>query len=74
MLPAAFEKRKRGGRREYLRARLDGDGRVEVFASEGRGAFPALSGLADWLNWRTGRAPFVPGDPVRYLPFTEFGL
>ncbi|MEY8841269.1 molybdopterin-binding protein, partial [Cribrihabitans sp. XS_ASV171] len=41
-LPAAFEKRKKPGRREYLRARVR-EGRAEVFASEGSGRISGLS-------------------------------
>ena len=53
-VPAAFTKRKKPGRREYLRARLNAEGRAEIFHSEG-------SGLVGGLTWaegfrRTGRA------------------
>ena len=73
-LPAAFEKRKRGGRREYLRARLDGDGRVEVFASEGSGRISGLVWADGLVELEDGPRTIRPGDPVRYLPFSEFGL
>ncbi|TYO85438.1 molybdopterin-binding protein [Oceanicella actignis] len=73
-LPAAFAKRRKPGRREYLRARLDAEGRVEVFRSEG-------SGLVSGLSWAEGLcelpedgAEIRPGDPVRFVPFSEFGL
>ncbi|MEM7742640.1 MAG: gephyrin-like molybdotransferase Glp [Pseudomonadota bacterium] len=74
MLPAAFEKTKKAGRREYLRARLTDDGRVEVFASEG-------SGLIGGLSWSDGLVELPdealtvkPGDPVRYVPHASSGF
>ncbi len=73
-LPAGFSKKKKAGRREYLRARIGEDGRVEAFKSEGSGR---ISGLA----WATGlvelpdeAAEITPGDPVRFLPYAGFGL
>jgi len=73
-LPANFSKRKKAGRREYLRARQEPDGRVGVFNSEGSGR---ISGLA----WATGLVELpdealdiAPGDPVRFMPFSCFGL
>ena len=47
MVPAAFSKSKKPGRREYLRARINGDGAAEVFRSEGSGR---ISGLADVVS------------------------
>ncbi|MEM7499516.1 MAG: gephyrin-like molybdotransferase Glp [Pseudomonadota bacterium] len=73
-LPAAFEKRKKAGRREYLRARLDADGRVEAFRSEG-------SGLVGGLSWADGLVELPDaamtvrrGDPVRFIPWSGFGI
>ena len=72
-LPAGFEKTKKPGRREFLRARIR-DGRAEIFHSEG-------SGLVGGLSWAEGLVDLPqqgltirPGDPVRYLPFASFGL
>ncbi|MEL7347072.1 MAG: gephyrin-like molybdotransferase Glp, partial [Pseudomonadota bacterium] len=72
-LPAGFAMRKKGGRREYLRARL-ADGRVERFHSEG-------SGLVGGLSWADGLVELpdeamslAEGDPVRFLPWASFGL
>ena len=59
-LPAAFAKAKHGGRREYLRARLDATGAVEVFASEGSGR---ISGLA-WARRPRGTGGRTPHDPA----------
>ncbi|QBF33531.1 gephyrin-like molybdotransferase Glp [Thalassococcus sp. S3] len=72
-LPAAFEKRKKPGRREYLRARLRG-GQVEVFASEGSGRISGLSWAEGLVEIEDGARHVQPGDPVRYIPFSSFGL
>ncbi|WP_299691383.1 gephyrin-like molybdotransferase Glp [uncultured Tateyamaria sp.] len=71
-LPAAFEKRKKAGRREFLRARVRG-GAVEVFASEGSGRISGLS-WADGLVELPDAALHVRrGDPVRFIPWAGFG-
>lgn len=72
-LPAGFEKRKKPGRREYLRARLR-DGRVEVFASEGSGRVSGLSWAEGLVELGDGAAQVQAGDPVRFLPYASFGL
>ena len=73
-VPAAFSKRKKPGRNEYLRARLNEDGHAEVFPSEG-------SGRISGLSWATGLVALGPeareissGDLVRFLPYSSFGL
>ena len=67
----AFEKSKKAGRREFLRARLVGD-KVEIFKSEG-------SGLTSGLAWATGfvelpddKVTVKLGDKVKYIPFSSF--
>ncbi|MCL6282849.1 molybdopterin-binding protein [Ruegeria sp. 2012CJ41-6] len=72
-LPAAFEKRKKPGRREYLRARVR-EGRVEVFASEGSGRISGLSWAEGLVELGDGACHIRPGDPVRYIPYASFGL
>ena len=74
MAPAAFEKRKKPGRREFLRARLTPGGQIEVYGSEG-------SGLVSGLSWADGLVELPDkaftvrrGDMVRFLPYAEFGL
>ncbi|TVQ57222.1 MAG: molybdopterin molybdenumtransferase MoeA [Rhodobacteraceae bacterium] len=73
-VPAAFSKRKKAGRREWLRARLTPEGAAEVFRSEG-------SGLIGGLVWADGlvalpdaAVEIAPGDPVAFLPYAAFGL
>ena len=74
VVPAAFAKTKKAGRREYLRAHLDADGRAELFPSEGSGR---ISGLA----WATGLVELPdeamavePGAPVRFLSYASLGV
>nr|WP_170386154.1 gephyrin-like molybdotransferase Glp [Ruegeria atlantica] len=72
-LPAAFEKRKKAGRREYLRARVR-DGRAEVFASEGSGRISGLSWAEGLVEIEDGARHIKPGDMVRFIPYGSFGL
>ncbi len=72
-LPAAFEKRKKPGRREYLRARIR-NGRVEVFHSEGSGRISGLSWATGLVELDDGERHIRPGDPVRFIPWSGFGL
>jgi len=73
LLPAAFEKRKKPGRREYLRARMRA-GQAEVFPSEGSGRISGLSWAEGLVEIEDGARHIQPGDPVRYIPFGSFGL
>lgn len=73
-VPAAFEKRKKPGRREYLRARLTPDGTVETFGSEGSGRISGLSWADGLVELPDGAAAVAPGTLVRYLPYSGFGL
>lgn len=72
-LPAAFEKRKKPGRREYLRARIR-NGRAEVFHSEGSGRISGLSWAEGLVELADGERHIRPGDPVRFIPWAGFGL
>lgn len=72
-VPAAFEKRKKPGRREYLRARVR-DGRVEVFASEGSGRISGLSWAEGLVELPDARIHVQPGDLVRFIPYGSFGV
>ena len=71
-VPAGFEKRKKPGRREYLRARIR-DGRAEPFASEGSGRVSGLSWAEGFVELPDREVHVRPGDPVRFLPFGSFG-
>jgi molybdopterin molybdotransferase len=72
--PAAFSKRKKAGRREYLRARLNARGEAEVFASEGSGRISGLSWAEGLVELPDGAMEVTPGTMVRYLPYAGFGL
>ena len=72
-LPAAFSKRKKAGRREYLRARVV-EGRVEVFPSEGSGRISGLSWAEGLVELAEPARDIAPGDVVRYIPYASFGL
>jgi molybdopterin molybdotransferase len=77
-VPAAFAMAKKPGRREYLRARLVGGADREFAVSrierEGSGILTSLTeadGLVELAEdvTRVGR-----GDPVTFVPFSEFGV
>ncbi|KPU83341.1 molybdopterin biosynthesis protein MoeA [Marinosulfonomonas sp. PRT-SC04] len=74
LVPAAFSKSKKAGRREYLRARMLEDGRVDVFKSEGSGRISGLS-WADGLVELADHAQQISEDDlVRFIPFGSFGI
>jgi len=70
-VPAAFEKRKKPGRREYLRARIR-QNRVEIFASEGSGRISGLSWAEGLVEISDEAATIQPGDMVRFIPYASF--
>ncbi|MDQ2092378.1 molybdopterin-binding protein [Marimonas arenosa] len=72
-LPAAFSKRKKAGRREFLRARIR-DGRAEVFRSEGSGLISGLSWAEGLVDLPEDTAEISEGDAVRFIPWSGFGL
>lgn len=73
-VPAAFEKRKKAGRREYLRARLDDQGRAEVFRSEGSGRISGLSWATGFVELPDDACDITHGSPVRYIPYAGYGV
>jgi molybdopterin molybdotransferase len=73
LLPAAFSKSKKAGRREYLRARVTDTGAVEVFKSEGSGRISGLAWADGLVELDDSAAQIETGDMVRYLPFASFG-
>ena len=73
-VPAAFSKNKKPGRREYLRARLNAEGAAEVFGSEGSGRISGLSWAEGLVELGDGAQNVAPGTPVRFLPYSGFGL
>lgn len=73
-VPAAFEKHKKPGRREYLRARLDAQGRARVFHSEGSGRISGLSWAEGLIELPDGEMRVAKDTPVRFLPYSSFDL
>lgn len=71
--PAAFTKKRKTGRREYLRGRLNADGAVEVFANEGSGLIRGLVWANGLVDLPDGGPDIAEGDPIRFLPFALFG-
>jgi molybdopterin molybdotransferase len=72
--PAAFAKRKKAGRREWLRARRRADGAVEIFHSEGSGLIGGLAWADGLVELPDAAVEIAPGDPVAYHPFALLGL
>ncbi|MCK0140975.1 bifunctional molybdopterin-guanine dinucleotide biosynthesis adaptor protein MobB/molybdopterin molybdotransferase MoeA [Aliiroseovarius sp. F20344] len=73
-LPAAFKKSKKAGRREYLRARVNKDGQVDAFKSEGSGRISGLSWATGLVELPDAAMDITPGTPVRFLPYASFGI
>ncbi len=67
-LPAAFTKRKKPGRREYLRARIT-DAGVEIFPSEGSGRISGLSWAEGLVELPDHAMDVAVGDHVTFIPF-----
>ena len=74
MVPAAFSKSKKNGRREFLRARLNGEGHAEVFKSEGSGRISGLVWAGGLVELPDEGAQINEGDLVRYIPYASFGI
>lgn len=71
-VPAAFEKSKKAGRREYLRARMNADGEAEVFMSEGSGRISGLAWADGLVEIGDDAREIRRGDPVRFIPYGSF--
>ena len=74
VVPSGFAKRKKPGRREYLRARMDASGRAIPFESEGSGRISGLAWSDGLVELEDGERTIREGDPVKYLPYAGFGL
>ena len=78
MLPAAFAMPKRKtGRREFLRGIIkptpDGP-QADKFARDGSGLISGLRAADGLIEIPEDVAAITPGDPVRFIPFSEFGI
>ncbi len=74
LLPAAFGKSKKAGRREYLRARINANGQVEKFESEGSGRISGLAWADGLIELPDEALQLSKGDLVNYFPFSAYGL
>ncbi|WP_380054847.1 bifunctional molybdopterin-guanine dinucleotide biosynthesis adaptor protein MobB/molybdopterin molybdotransferase MoeA [Falsihalocynthiibacter sp. SS001] len=74
MVPAGFSKKKKAGRREFLRARMTPEGEVEAFASEGSGRISGLSWANGLIDLSEDTTEITKGDLVCFLPFSSFGI
>ena len=74
LVPAAFSKIKKRGRREYLRARMDAEGHAESFRSEGSGLITGLSWSDGLVELEDEGRTINRGDLVKYIPYSNFGL
>lgn len=73
-VPAAFQKSKKAGRREYLRARLDANGHAQIFKSEGSGRISGLAWSDGLVELPDAAAEISVGDMVTYIPYASFGI
>ena len=67
-VPAAFFYRKKIGRREYVRVRLEG-GRAHKHGVEGAGILTSLTQADGLAELDDGRTSVAPGDAIGFMPF-----
>jgi molybdopterin molybdotransferase len=67
---ADFDWEKPDIRREFLRARLNGQGGLDLYPNQGSGVL-ASAAWADGLIDNASKHPIKRGDMVRFLPFAE---
>ena len=71
---SSFNKAKKPGRREYLRARINDDGEAEIFPSEGSGRISSLGWSSGLLELLEHEEKVIKGELVRYIPYSSFDL
>jgi len=69
-LTAAFDWPRPDRRREFLRARIDAEGRVALFPNQGPGVLSSTV-WADGLVDNPAGQTVAAGDPVRFIPYSE---
>ncbi|MGB0902564.1 bifunctional molybdopterin-guanine dinucleotide biosynthesis adaptor protein MobB/molybdopterin molybdotransferase MoeA [Halocynthiibacter sp.] len=72
MLPAAFSKKKKPGRREFQRGKIRPDGAVELFANEGSGRISGLTWADGIVDIAEDVTDITPGTTVRFIPWGSF--
>ena len=77
-IPAAFDQKKKIGRREFWRAQLvqDGQGHLGVrkFPRDGSGLISSLRQADGLIEIAEDVSEVRTGQPVDFIPFSEFGL
>jgi molybdopterin molybdotransferase len=78
LVPAGFAMKKKPDRREYLRARLiagpDGRAFAQRIEREGSGILTSLAEADGLVEVAEDTTRIAPGDPVEFVPFSEFGV
>lgn len=69
-LPAAFDWKRADRRREFLRARRNADGALELFPNQSSGVLTSVA-WGDGLVDTPAGQPIARGELVRFLPFEE---
>lgn len=69
-VPAAFAWSKPGNRREFLRARLDADGRATLHPNQSSGVLSSVAWADGLVDIDIGRT-VAPGDAVPFIPLSE---
>jgi molybdopterin molybdotransferase len=70
MLPAHFDLPKGDKRREFLRARRNAQGGVDVFPNQSSGVLTSVVWADGLIDNPPGNA-IARGDPVRFIPLTD---
>ncbi|MGC3987753.1 MAG: molybdopterin molybdotransferase MoeA [Pseudorhodoferax sp.] len=69
-LPAAFDWKRADRRREFLRARRNAEGALELFPNQGSGVLTSVA-WGDGLVDTPAGQPIARGETVRFLPFED---
>lgn len=69
-VPAAFTWDKPGNRREFLRARLDAEGRAMLHSNQSSGVLTSVAWADGLVDVDIGRR-VAPGDVIPFIPFSE---
>lgn len=69
-LPAAFERLKADRRNEFLRARVNDDGELELFANQSSGVLTSTVWGDGLIDCQPGLS-IARGDMLRFIPFNE---
>ena len=73
-VPSNFIKKKRAGRKEYLRARINNNGMIDVFKSEGSGRISGLSWSTGLVELSEEAMEINKGDMVNFIAYSSYGI